>query len=385
MTVFREQSKMSKKKGDSGSDSGGSSVETTSNSTGSSSEVDEEVADTADTTGTIGGTKRRSNEGTRSTRSIAKKRVKTDATGGESKVVSNFSSEAEGEKPNFYSTEGEDKFTALPLSENTQTALSKLGLTRLTQIQSMAIPPLLAGKDLIGAAKTGSGKTLAFLVPCIELLHKAQFGSRNGTGVIIISPTRELAMQIYGVCRDVITEGKHRQTYGLVIGGANRRTEAERLAKGVNVLISTPGRLLDHLQNTKGFVFRNLLAFVADEADRILEQGFEDDLRAIIRILPKDRQTMLFSATQTKKVKDLARVSIDRAKAVYVEVPSETGLATAAGLEQGYVTVSSELRFLLLFTFLKKNKNKKVMVSCVDVTIFTPPSYLFVLLIRMHI
>jgi len=360
---------MRKKRGDSGSDSdsdsGGSSVETTSNSTGSSSEVDEEVADTAATTstGTNGGTKRRSNEGASSTRSSAKKRVKTNETGGESKVVTNkFSSEAEGEKPNFYSTEGEDKFTALPLSENTQTALSKLGFTRLTQIQSMAIPPLLAGKDLVGAAKTGSGKTIAFLVPCIELLHKAQFGSRNGTGVIIISPTRELAMQTYGVCRDVITEGKHRQTYGLVIGGANRRTEAERLAKGVNILISTPGRLLDHLQNTKGFVFRNLLAFVADEADRILEQGFEEDLRAIIRILPKDRQTMLFSATQTKKIQDLARLSIDRAKAVYVEVPSETGLATAAGLEQGYVTVPSELRFLLLFTFLKKNKNKKVMV-----------------------
>lgn len=101
---------------------------------------------------------------------------------------------SEGEKPNFYSTEGEDRFAALPMSDNTQTALSKLGFTRLTQIQSMAIPPLLSGKDLIGAAKTGSGKTLAFLIPCIELLYKASFGSRNGTGVIIISPTRELAM-----------------------------------------------------------------------------------------------------------------------------------------------------------------------------------------------
>ena len=97
--------------------------------------------------------------------------------------------------------------------------------------------------------------------------------------------------QIYGVCKDVVTEGKHRQTYGLIMGGANRRTESERLAKGVNILIATPGRLLDHLQNTKGFVFRNLLAFVMDEADRILEQGFEDDLRAIIRILPKERQS----------------------------------------------------------------------------------------------
>ena len=146
------------------------------------------------------------------------------------------------------------------------------------------------------------------------------------------------------------------------MGGANRRTEAERLAKGVNIVIATPGRLLDHLQNTKGFRFRNLLALVMDEADRILEQGFEDDLRQIVRALPTERQTMLFSATQTKKVEDLARTAIDTERAVYVEVPSVTSLATVSGLEQGYVTVPSERRFLLLFTFLKKNRNKKVMV-----------------------
>lgn len=268
------------------------------------------------------------------------------------------------EKPNFYAGKDgkDDKFTSLPLSDNTQAALSAMGFTRMTQIQAMSIPALLSGKDLIGAAKTGSGKTLAFLLPVVELLHNAKFGSRNGTGAIVISPTRELAMQIYGVCKDLCSNGKHNQTYGLIMGGANRRTEAERLAKGVNIVIATPGRLLDHLQNTKGFVFRNLLAFVMDEADRILEQGFEDDLRAIIKILPKQRQTMLFSATQTKKVEDLARTAIDHKSAVFVEVPNETSLATAAGLEQGYVTVPSDQRFLLLFTFLKKNKNKKIMV-----------------------
>ncbi|KAL7547897.1 hypothetical protein ACHAWF_011162 [Thalassiosira exigua] len=262
-------------------------------------------------------------------------------------------------KGNFFADE---TFVSLPLSENTQSALKAMGFVRMTQIQSMSIPALLGGKDIIGAAKTGSGKTLAFLLPLVELLHNAKFGSRNGTGAIVISPTRELAMQIYGVCKDLCTSGNHRQTYGLVIGGANRRTEAERLAKGVNIVIATPGRLLDHLQNTKGFVFRNLLAFVMDEADRILEQGFEDDLRTIINILPKQRQTMLFSATQTKKVEDLARTAIDPKSAVYVEVPNDTNLATAEGLEQGYVTVPSDQRFLLLFTFLKKNKNKKILV-----------------------
>jgi len=164
------------------------------------------------------------------------------------------------------------------------------------------------------------------------------------------------------VLDDVIKAGGHSQTYGLVIGGANRSTEAAKLSKGVNIVVATPGRLLDHLRNTSQFLYRNLLALVIDEADRILEIGFEEDLRSILKLLPKQRQTMLFSATQTKKVSDLARVSINSESAVLVDVPSETNLATAAGLEQGYVTVPSSQRFLLLFTFLKKNRNKKIMV-----------------------
>ena len=130
-----------------------------------------------------------------------------------------------------------------------------------------------------------------------------------GTGVIIVSPTRELALQIFGVVRELMSH--HSQTYGVVIGGANRRAEAEKLGKGVNLLVATPGRLLDHLQNTQGFVFKNVKAFVIDEADRILDIGFEDEMRQIVRILPsEERQTMLFSATQTTNVQDLARVSL---------------------------------------------------------------------------
>jgi len=292
------------------------------------------------------------------------KKTKNDSVDIAKEVAKDDDDEEEGTKgtdgkANFFSGE---KFTSLPLSDKTEKALAALNFTRMTEIQSMSIPSLLAGKDVIGAAKTGSGKTIAFLVPVIELLHKSEFGTRNGTGAIIISPTRELAMQIFGVAKDIYTHGKHTQTYGLIMGGANRRTEAERLAKGVNLVIATPGRLLDHLQNTKGFITRNLLAFVMDEADRILEQGFEDDLRSIIKQIPKNRQTILFSATQTKKVEDIARVSVNPKNAVYVEVKSETKVATVSGLEQGYVTCPSEKRFMLLFTFLKRNKKKKIMV-----------------------
>ncbi|CAI5706364.1 unnamed protein product [Peronospora farinosa] len=226
-----------------------------------------------------------------------------------------------------------EEFASLPLSEPTRKALTDMGFTKMTKIQSKSIRPLLAGQDLLGAAKTGSGKTLSFLIPAVELLHKVRFTARKGTGCIVISPTRELALQIYGVVRDICKY--HSQTHGIVMGGANRRAEAERLVKGVNILISTPGRLLDHLQNTKAFIYHNLQILVIDEADRILSIGFEEEMRQIIKCIPKERQTMLFSATQTKKVEDLARLSI-KEKPVYVGVEEEDTNATVATLEQGY-------------------------------------------------
>ena len=154
----------------------------------------------------------------------------------------------------------------------------------------------------------------------------------------------------------------HSQTYGIVIGGANRRAEADKLAKGVNLLIATPGRLLDHLQNTQGFIFKNLKTLVIDEADRILEVGFEDEMRQIVKILPsEERQTMLFSATQTTKVEDLARISL-RPGPLYVNVDHRKEHSTVEGLEQGYVVCEADKRFLLLFSFLKRNLKKKIIV-----------------------
>ncbi|CAI5974991.1 unnamed protein product [Closterium sp. NIES-64] len=262
-------------------------------------------------------------------------------------------------------------FDTLHICDGTRKGIEEMGFTHMTEVQARTIPHLLAGKDVLGAARTGSGKTLAFLIPAIELLFRGNFMPRNGTGVIIISPTRELAMQIFGVARDLMSH--HKQTFGIVMGGANRKAEAEKLIKGTNLLVATPGRLLDHLQNTKGFVFRNLKCVVIDEADRILEVGFEEEMRQILNLLPKDRQTMLFSATQTTKVEDLARVSFSRTP-VYIGVDDGRHKATVEGLEQGYCVVRSEERFLLLFTFLKKNLKKKVMVffsSCAAVKFYS--------------
>lgn len=304
-----------------------------------------------------------------------------------------------GSQPDAVNTD----FASLNLAPATMTALQTMNIENMTQIQAKAIPPLLAGKDVLGAAKTGSGKTLAFLIPIVEMLFRLRFKPRNGasvsswsslsydfadlascekgTGAIVISPTRELALQIFGVARELLAG--HAQTFAIVMGGANRKAEVEKLLKGVNLLIATPGRLLDHLENTKGFNTSNLRCLVIDEADRILEIGFEEEMRKIVAKLPSggefllsplwcssqladkcpfiDRQTMLFSATQTTKVSDLARVSL-RPGPLYINVEQEKTAATADNLEQGYVVCDSDKRFLLLFTFLKKNLNKKVVV-----------------------
>jgi ATP-dependent RNA helicase DDX18/HAS1 len=251
-------------------------------------------------------------------------------------------------------------FSSLDLLQETRDAIAAMKFETLTEIQARSIPPLLRGNDVLAQAKTGSGKTLSFLIPAVELLARAKWLPRNGTGMIAISPTRELALQIYGVLSELCAT--HRQSFGLVIGGANRRAEAEKLAKGVCHLVATPGRLLDHLSSTKGFVFSNLQVLVIDEADRILEIGFEEDMRAIVKILPsKGRQTALFSATQTQNVADLARLAIQHTP-VYVAAQQTSDESTVSTLEQGFVVCESANRFLLLFTFLKKNRKKKVIV-----------------------
>lgn len=263
----------------------------------------------------------------------------------------------------------DNQFSSLKkyVSSATLKGIADMGFTTMTDIQAKSIPPLLEGRDLVGSAKTGSGKTLSFLIPALELINKLKFMPRNGTGVIIISPTRELSMQTFGVLKELMAH--HYHTYGLIMGGANRSVEAEKLGKGINIIVATPGRLLDHLQNTPDFLYKNLQCLIIDEVDRILEIGFEEELRQIINLLPKRRQTMLFSATQTAKIDAVSKLALKKAP-IYVGVDDHKDEATVAGLEQGYIICPSEKRLLVLFTFLKKNRKKKVMVffsSCMSV------------------
>nr|XP_008509045.1 PREDICTED: ATP-dependent RNA helicase DDX18-like [Equus przewalskii] len=188
------------------------------------------------------------------------------------------------------------------VNENTLKAIKEMGFTNMTEIQHKSIRPLLEGRDLLAAAKTGSGKTLAFLIPAVELIVKLKFMPRNGKSVIhclcgtslelLLTFTachcclcsRELAMQTFGVLKELMTH--HIHTYGLIMGGSNRSAEAQKLANGINIIVATPGRLLDHMQNTPGFMYKNLQCLVIDEADRILDVGFEEELKQIIKLLP---------------------------------------------------------------------------------------------------
>uniref|UniRef100_A0ABD2WDY1 ATP-dependent RNA helicase n=1 Tax=Trichogramma kaykai TaxID=54128 RepID=A0ABD2WDY1_9HYME len=240
--------------------------------------------------------------------------------------------------------------------ERSLKGIAEMGFTQMTTIQAKAIPPLLEGRDLVGNAQTGSGKTLAFLIPAVELIYKLEFKPRNGTGCIIISPTRELSMQTYEVLKGLTKH--HNHTCYLVMGGGDFKLEADKLKKGVNIVVATPGRLLQHLQETTDFLFKNLQCLIIDEADRILDIGFEEELKQIIRILPKKRQTMLFSATQNEKTVALEALALKKSP-IYVGVDDHKNEATVKGLKQGYLECPSEKRFWMLFSFLKTKLENK--------------------------
>ncbi|KAF5610450.1 ATP-dependent RNA helicase DBP4 [Fusarium subglutinans] len=248
-------------------------------------------------------------------------------------------------------------FSHLPLSVPTATGLEASHFQTLTDVQAHAIPLALKGKDLMGAAKTGSGKTLAFLVPVLEKLYRAQWTEYDGLGALIIAPTRELAVQIFEVLRKI--GRNHVFSAGLVIGGKNLKEEAERLER-MNILICTPGRMLQHLDQTAGFDANNLQLLVLDEADRIMDMGFQHDVDALVEHLPKSRQTLMFSATQSKKVSDLARLSLKDPE--YVSVHEAAVSATPTNLQQHYIITPLTEKLDTLYGFIKANLKSKIIV-----------------------
>jgi ATP-dependent RNA helicase RhlE len=206
-----------------------------------------------------------------------------------------------------------DSFSALSLDEAILRALEHEGYTRPTQIQSLAIPHALAGKDVLAIAPTGTGKTAAFTLPILQRLAKGQHG---GIRALILAPTRELALQVDQALRAYGRNFKLRSS--VVMGGVGEHPQIQALKRGVDILVATPGRLLDLMQ--QGFVkLEKVEVLVLDEADRMLDMGFIHDVRRICSKVPTNRQTLFFSATMPKAVaelahtlcKDPARVDVD--------------------------------------------------------------------------
>ncbi|AQZ12986.1 HCA4 (YJL033W) [Zygosaccharomyces parabailii] len=251
-------------------------------------------------------------------------------------------------------------FQDLPISNVVLQGLKEASYVKLTDIQRDAIPVSLKGNDVLGAAKTGSGKTLAFLVPVLEKLFRERWTEYDGLGALIISPTRELAMQIYEVLTKIGTHCSF--SAGLVIGGKDVKFESERISK-INILIGTPGRILQHMDEAVGLNADNLQMLVLDEADRCLDMGFQKTLDAIVGNLPPSRQTLLFSATQSQSLNDLARLSLTDYKTVGTPSNiSSSQSATPDTLQQFYIVVELSDKLDTLFSFIKTHLKSKMII-----------------------
>ncbi|KAA8913756.1 P-loop containing nucleoside triphosphate hydrolase protein [Sphaerosporella brunnea] len=223
-------------------------------------------------------------------------------------------------------------FQNMNLSRPILRGLANVGFTTPTLIQQKAIPVALLGKDVVGGAQTGSGKTAAFMVPILErLLYRPK--KVPTTRVLILCPTRELAMQAHSVAVKLAAYTDIK--FALAVGGLSLKVQEAELKKRPDVVFATPGRFIDHMRNSQGFGVETIEIVVMDEADRMLEDGFADELNEIINTIPKSRQTMLFSATMTDSVDKLVRLSLNRP----VRLMVDSKKSTVRGLVQEFVRI----------------------------------------------
>jgi ATP-dependent RNA helicase RhlE len=237
-----------------------------------------------------------------------------------------------------------------------QRALTEEGYTNPTPIQTQAIPPLLAGRDVLGCAQTGTGKTAAFVLPLLQhLMTHRRPAARGRPRALILAPTRELAAQI-GVC--IHAYGRHsRVTATVIFGGVNQHSQVYVLRNGVDIVVATPGRLLDLMQ--QDFLHLDAVEyFVLDEADRMLDMGFLPDIRRVIARLPPRRQSLFFSATLTPEAVKLARTLVH--DAVHVEI--EPQKPTVARIAQRVMFVAKDKKDALLVALLRDTDMDKVLV-----------------------
>jgi superfamily II DNA/RNA helicase len=224
-------------------------------------------------------------------------------------------------------------FNTLPLDEKLQRAVADQGYASMTPIQAKAIPLVLEGRDVMGAAQTGTGKTAAFSLPLLQKMLRHENASmspaRHPVRALVITPTRELADQVAASVEKYAQHTQLRST--VVFGGVDIKPQTAELRKGVEVLVATPGRLLDHIEG-KSAILNQVEYVVLDEADRMLDIGFLPDLQRILSYLPKQRQTLLFSATFSPEIRRLSQSYLHDPVTVLVARPN----ATATNVEQHF-------------------------------------------------
>lgn len=247
-------------------------------------------------------------------------------------------------------------FKELNIIEPILAALEKKGYTNPTPIQQQAIPSILENRDILGLAQTGTGKTAAFSIPIIQqLAQRKNSVNTKGVQALIITPTRELAIQIDECIRDyaVNTSIKH----CVIFGGVKQKAQVDTLRRGTDILIATPGRLLD-LMN-QGFVKLDTIKhFVLDEADRMLDMGFIHDIKRILPKLPRQKQTLFFSATMPKTIAALSASILKNP--IRVEIAPVSSVIDT--IEQNVYFVEKQEKKDLLITLLKKDKKQSVLV-----------------------
>jgi superfamily II DNA/RNA helicase len=237
-------------------------------------------------------------------------------------------------------------FLNLGLCKPIVQAIEELGYTAPTPIQKQAIPIILSGKDLIATAQTGTGKTAAFVLPILEAFNKERTLRGKRIRALILTPTRELAVQ---VTANVAQYSKHLNLSSLAVyGGVDSEAQKQRLIEGVDILVATPGRLLD-LAHQRALHFDELEVLVLDEADRMVDMGFVDDIYKIIERLPKARQNLLFSATMTDDVRSIAYdFSDSKMSNPAVEISTSPKATTTPNINQWLITVDKDTKSALL-------------------------------------
>ena len=247
------------------------------------------------------------------------------------------------------------KFNELGLMPSLLKAVNEKGYTDPSPIQEKAIPLILRRKDVLASAQTGTGKTAGFTLPLLQILSKQSNSNHRKIKALILTPTRELAAQIYD---NVIEYSRHLELRSTVIfGGVNQKPQVSKIRSGIDILIATPGRLLD-LENQRLLSLRNVEILVLDEADRMLDMGFQRDINKIMNLLPSKRQNLLFSATFSKEIKRLAK-GILNDPAIVETSPQNT---TVEAIVQYVYNVDKNKKSSLIIQLIKEGKWKQVLV-----------------------